>query len=77
MVYRTEIKSIGEFEKKSIGGCKAARAATIWEKHYLIRLHTKAINLHRVALMVAGMMAEVEERESNLYYFIREREGLL
>lgn len=77
MVYRTEIESVEEFEENSIGGRKVARAATIEEKCYLIRLHNGAIKFHKVALIIAEMIAEVEERERNLYYFIREREGLL
>ena len=76
-IYREPILTTGDFEKKSTGGRKAARAATATEVEYLIGLNNEALKLCNEICKIEKEVTELRERERDLLYFISERAGLL
>ena len=76
-IYREPILTIRDFEKKFMGGRKAAGAATATEANYLIKLNNDALELRDKIYKAERRIAELRERELSLLYFISERAGLV
>ena len=76
-IYREPILTTGDFEKKFMGGRKAAGAATVTEVKYLISLNNNALKLRNEIYEIEKEVMELRERERDLLYFISERAGLL
>lgn len=73
LVYRERIEFAEEFPFKYQGGRKIARAATVAERLYLIRLNNRILRLEGEMADICATLIDLREREKNIDFFIRER----